>query len=460
METLILLSLFAFACLFIGWYVSRNITGFRDFILAKDLYNTFALTATIVASFVGGGFFIGTIEKTFQKGIAPAFALLGFSLQLILTGYLICTRRERFKDCYSVGDIMRKSYGKNAQIFTGLLWMSFSVGIVTAQLAAMGKVLVLFTGLDYSLCVFMASAVVIAYCMLGGIRAVVATDILQFIMIVIILGVGLLTFFSLESSTVTISGLLTQHIHELPGSWGWDALFFAFFGFLFGDALIAPIIQRIIMAKSAAQAKTSFILSGLITVPLCLVATLIGLYTLNTSPDLASTQVLPTFLHTHFSGLSEALIVTALMAVIISSADTYLNSAASVFVNDAILPLKPRLTDKTLLNFSRLCTFGVGLFALCFALFATDTFDLLLYTYKFWGPILLVPLVYTFYGNALNERDFFTIAAYGAVTVFLWNILDLETSTGVNDLFSGLVASCIGFIFVWQRCRSRRAITT
>lgn len=456
MTTLALLSIFALIFLAIGLYASRGISNFKGYILAQNIYGSFALTATIVASFVGGGFFIGTIEKTYEMGLAPAFALFGFTLQLILTGYLICSRKERFKDCYSVGDIIRTSYGKKAQIFTGLLWMSFSVGIVTAQFVAMGNVLTMFVDLNYGLCVLLASAIVITYCLFGGIRAVVATDVLQFLLIFVILLIGLFTFFGMEAAEHDFLSLYTSQILAMPGSWGWSALFFAFFGFLFGDALIAPVIQRIIMAKSATQAKTSFIVAGLITIPLCLAATTIGLYTASIAPDLKPSEALPFFLSKNFSGLSEALIVTALMAVIISSADTYLNSAASVLVNDVVLPLSSNLKDNTLLNASRLFTLLIGVCAVSFALFATNIFDLLLYTYKFWGPIILVPLTYAFYGTHLTEKDFFIISASGAFTVFAWNAFGLEKIFGANDLFAGLLASTLCFSFVHGRKKQQK----
>lgn len=452
METYFLLMISSLVFLGIGWNASKYVTDFHGYILARKTYGVFALTATVVASFVGGGFFIGTIEKAGTYGVAPAFALLGFTLQLLLTGLLFCKNIDRFQDCYTVGDIIRKAFGKRAQFFVGVLWISFSVGIITAQMAAMGKIISVFTHFDYSSSLILAGVVVITYCTLGGVRAVVATDVIQFIIVVTVLPLCFMkTLYLFSANPMPIAHSLTS----LPGDWGWPALTFAFLGFVFGDALIAPVIQRILMAKSSKQAKLSFSIAALITIPLSFIAASIGIYMVTLHPNIEPNLSLHYFLNHYFTGWEQAIVITALIALIVSSADTYLNSTASVLVNDVILPLKRNMSDSLLLDISRIFTFCIGLLSIFFAISVQSIFDLLLYTYKFWGPIILIPITCAFYNYRLTERQFFSICFAGGVTVVVWNVLGIEDLVGINDLFAGLLVSFTAFVYIW---RSRREL--
>jgi SSS family solute:Na+ symporter len=69
-----------------------------------------------------------------------AVALLGFSLTVILVALFIAPKMDKYRDCLSIGDIIAKSYGKTAQIITGVFSMIICAGILGAQVGAMGAI--------------------------------------------------------------------------------------------------------------------------------------------------------------------------------------------------------------------------------------------------------------------------------------------------------------------------------
>ncbi|MGV2333197.1 MAG UNVERIFIED_CONTAM: hypothetical protein LVR18_03390 [Planctomycetaceae bacterium] len=86
-------------------------------LLAKNSFSNFTILSTIVASFVGGGTIIGVAEKSYMFGIGAAIGLMGFALQISLTGVMAPRIIAKFKNVISVGDIIGLGYGKNARIY-------------------------------------------------------------------------------------------------------------------------------------------------------------------------------------------------------------------------------------------------------------------------------------------------------------------------------------------------------
>ena len=178
--------LFLWATIVTGIKASTKVNNIQSFAISRHYFGTFALTCTITASFVGGGLVIGTAEKAYSFGIAHAIAIMGFGLQLFLTAVLIAPRMEKFRDCISVGDMLERYYGKAAKVLAGVTWLLFCTGIIVAQTTAIGRVFSIFLNWDPRINAMLGVGIVTFYSYFGGIRSVVATDVLQFIIIVII----------------------------------------------------------------------------------------------------------------------------------------------------------------------------------------------------------------------------------------------------------------------------------
>jgi len=104
----------------------------------------------------------------------------------------IAPRMKLYPDAISVGDIMEPHYGKGARIFSGLFGVVLCAGILGAQVGAMGYIFNLFLGIDRTTGILIGCSIVIAYTSIGGMRSVIWTDVMQFV----VLGVGIpLTLF-------------------------------------------------------------------------------------------------------------------------------------------------------------------------------------------------------------------------------------------------------------------------
>ncbi len=173
--------------LFLGLWSGRGVKSLREYSVASRSYTTFFIFATLSASFIGGGFSLGNAEKVFVFGIINIVALWGFSVKEILVAKFIAPRMDNFPDVISAGDIMQQAYGRQSKVVTGFFSIILCAGIVGAQVGAMGYIFNVFTGIPQIWGITIGCGIVIAYSTLGGIKAVVVTDIVQFL----ILGIGL-----------------------------------------------------------------------------------------------------------------------------------------------------------------------------------------------------------------------------------------------------------------------------
>src|SRR5690606_16525402 len=143
------------------------------------------MVATMTATMIGSGLTLGFISSVFSTGIIYIFISLGNPISPLIVAQVFVSRIEKFSDCISIGDIMAKSFGKNARIITGICGALHCAAAVGAQISAIGFVVQYFLEVPYFAGVLIGCGTVIAYSTMGGVKAVTATDVLQFAVLII-----------------------------------------------------------------------------------------------------------------------------------------------------------------------------------------------------------------------------------------------------------------------------------
>jgi len=411
-----------------GVLAGRKIKSFESYAVAGRSYGSMVIFATMSASFIGGGFSIGNAEKVFLLGIANVVGLWGFSLKEILVARYVAPRMDRFPGAVSVGDIMATSYGTVGRIVSGVFALMLCAGIVGAQVGAIGVIFHVFLGLDVVYGVIVGFGIVVLYTAFGGIRAVVTTDLFQFAILAI--GIPLVLVFGV----VHVGGIdallaaIPEDRIQLPGAhYTWPGLIALFLAFLLGETLVPPYVQRLLMGKDATQAARGTLYAGLFSIPFFAVSGLIGLVALAIDPSLSSNLALPNVVVAVMPPVLRGLIIAGIIAVVMSSADSFLNAASIAFVNDILKPLGAGTIDqRRALYLAKATTLTVGLLAMAFAMLIESLLDILIFAYTYWAPVILVPLAAVILGYRKSMRTFIVAAAVGFVTAVLWNTLFLK----------------------------------
>jgi len=443
------------AVLVIGVLAGRRVGSFEEYAVAGRSYSSFVVFATLSASFIGGGFTMGNAEKVFTLGIVNVAALWGFSLKEILVAKIIAPRIGAFPDAISVGDVMERDCGRVGKIITGVFSVLLCAGILGAQIAGMGYMFNLFLGFPLWGGVLMGMGIIIAYDTIGGMRAIVATDIMQFLMLAV--GIPVCLFMGIRA----VGGMDAMRAALPPGHF---ALFGAitpvqflslFLTFLLGETLVPPYVRRLFISRDITRIERGTLWSGIFSIPFFAFTGGIGLVALAMEPGLDPNLSMPYIIQSVLPEGLRALVIASLISVVMSSADSFLNSASIALVNDIINPLRGvPLASRTGLRWARVTTLATGSVAVVFALKIRSLLDILIYAYNFWSPIILVPLAAVLMGFRITKAAFFAGAASGIGGVILWNRL-LGAPGGFDGLLIGVFTNLAVFSVVSSLKRRR-----
>ncbi|WP_300497545.1 sodium:solute symporter [uncultured Methylophaga sp.] len=448
METLVVI-IYLFFVLLIGLWAGRGIKTMQDYALAGKSFGMLVIFATLSASFIGGGFSMGNAEKVFLVGISNIVALWGFSIKEILVARYIAPQMMRYPNAISVGDIMDEHYGKGARLFSGVFSLALCAGILGAQIGAMGYVFNLFLDVDRVWGVLIGCGIVIAYATVGGMRSVVWTDIIQFI--VLAFGIPMTLYFGLQHVggwQAMQNNLPATHFTLPTEPLAVIALLSLFMTFMLGETLVPPYLQRLLIGKSSKDVIRGSLLSGLFSIPFFAITGLIGLVALAMQPSLDANLAMPYVIQQAVPPILQGIVAAAIVSIIMSSADSFLNSASIAFSNDIVRPLrKTPLTAKAELMLARVVTLLVGIASMVFALSIDSVIDILIYAYNFWAPTVLVPLTIAILGCYVSRKRFIAGAVAGIGSAIVWNAV-LQQPWQIDALVVGFFANLIAFTCV------------
>lgn len=440
--------------LIVGIWVSKSVKSLDDFSMGGGGYGAAIVFATLSASFIGGGFTSGLAEKVFTMGLVYVVALWGFSLKELLVATIIAPRMTPFKNAMSVGDIMGQLYGKQAKFLTGIASGLVCAGIAGAQFAACGYVMHVILGLNPVFGVILGTTIVIIYAALGGMKSVVANDVIHFI--VLLIALPLVCFLGMQQ-VGGVDALITKvppdHTSFL-GSLSVITVLGLFLNFFFGETLVPPYVQRLLIGKNFKETAKGTLWSGLLSIPFFLMVGFIGLIALVINPGLNPNLALPYVINTVLPVGIKGLAIAGMLAVVMSSADAFLNAAAISITHDVLKPIaKDKFSPRIELRWSQLMTVIVGVLGAVFAITTKSALDILLLAYNFWTPFILVPFVAGILGLRASGNAFWWGCVAGIASTCLW--LFTMGETVLNGAIIGIVANLIVFYAVYAYERGK-----
>lgn len=446
---LIIVAVYLIIVIAIGLTSSGKLKTLKDFSLSTKKYGVFALMATLSASFIGGGFSTGNAAKVAQYGIGNIVALCGFSVSVILVGLFIAPNIKQYSKSISTGEIMKQAYGKPAQIFTGFFSMLVCAGILAAQVGAIGYMFEIFLGINSSIGILIGCSIVILYSTSGGMHAVVATDVIQFCVLAV--GVPILLYFAIRMCggvDAMISATPKEYFNILNG---YTPLSFIslFLTLALGEALVPPYVQRLLMGNDLQTTKKATIFSGIISVPFFIITGLIGLagavYFAGTGTDMNS--IMQTMIKVSVPVGIRGIIIAGMFSIVMSSADSFLNSASVGLVCDVIVPLSKNISSKKTLSLVRWLNLLTGTLAVLIATMIPNVLDVLTFAYSFWSPVILIPLASALLGYKSKPSAFYFSMILGGLTMLIWTYI-LKNPYGLDGTIAGVIVNLFTFIAI------------
>ena len=442
----------------IGLWASKDVKTLEDFSTGGRGYGSFFVCAALSASFIGGGFTMGLAEKTFSFGLVYVLAMLGFSFKEFLMAKILVPKMQKFSSAVSVGDIMLKLYGHGARVFTGLSGFLICSGILAAQLSAFGYVLHVLLDWPHAWGMLLGVVVVLSYAILGGLKSVIAAEVFHFCVLIVAMPLILYFGWTHAGGTQALLENIPESHFSLFGSVGILGFSSLFLSFFFGETLAPPYVQRLLVGKSFYYTAKGALWSSVLSAPFFMIIGLIGLCALSFNKGLDShlalSHVIATTLPIGFKGLA----VAGVLAILMSSADSFLNAASISMTHDVVKALYPEISSQRELKISRYLTFLIGGGALFLATSLPGVIDLLLYSYKFWTPSILIPLVAGILGFRTSSRVFWASSLTGISVSILWMLYPMISE--IDSSIVGIFANGIAFALFHPRNKSENHISS
>lgn len=352
-------------------WISRRIRNEDDFLLAGRRLGYSLGTFTIFATWFGAETCIGAAGHIYEHGLAGASGEpFGYAICLALMGLIFAVPLWKRK-IMTLADLFRERFSSTVEKFTVFIVLPSSVLWTAIQMRAFGEVLTSISSVDFFTMITIASFVLIAYTMLGGILADAVTDLIQGIALII--GIGL-TFFAVVKGA---GG--PAKVFSLVEPDRWNMITGGHFSLLerleswavpiLGAVVEFELVMRILAMRSPTVAKRSSLAAGGLYLVVGLLPALIGLVGFYLIPNLEHPeQILLVLAQKHLGSVMYIVFMGALVSAILSTADSTLLSASSLLSHNLVIPLLKNPNDKKKLLVSRLGVVFLGIVAYVLAL--------------------------------------------------------------------------------------------
>jgi SSS family solute:Na+ symporter len=399
--------------------MGRGIKSGKDLFLAGRSLPWWAVGTSLVVSDIGAKDMVGLADDGYRFGLVMAnFDLIGCVFPVLIAAFLFMPFLW-LAGVYTIPEYLGRRYNSIVRYAFAMIWALFMIGtlgVIFVSAAAMFENLL---GWGFLTSVVLTAILVGLYTAIGGLKAVVYTDFVSCIVLIIgsilICVLGLQEVGGWAALRETVESLpQTEHHFQLlrPADdphYPWPAVLLGL-GFVLGPAYWIgnqAIVQRSFGTRSQAEARASYVFCAAIKTVfpfLLVIPGLIGLALFHeklgdaAADTWQSGRVLPELVKLLPTGIL-GIVLGAFLAGVMSNLDSYVNSASTLCVTDLYKPLiKPTANDRECLVIGRVLVvlfLTGGAFA---SFFVRDYFSSVFSAFQtflsfFQGPLLALLLL-------------------------------------------------------------------
>ncbi len=373
----------------IGIVDGKRVKSFTEYSVAGKNQTTLAVTMTLMATVVGASTTIGITDTVYQIGF-PGIWWLAFGAIGLLLQSVLLSERVRAIDADTLPDLAGKIAGGAAERLIAAIIVISWIGVVAGQLVAMNSLISFALGKSSRVVFIIVSVIVIAYTATGGQLSVVRTDKLQLLIILAGTAVCLIWLYAVKGGN-TADVLI--HVELLNENYGPSNLFTQFF-VIGGVYFLGPdIMSRNFISKNGKTARRSAGLAGIVLLVFSAVITMIGMWIrYNVTPEQLGSSGALLYAVSLLPKAAGVLLIFGLLSAILSSTDTCIINASSIFVKD--------LMKKESVKAVRITVLVIGGLALLLAVLGKgNIMSLLTGAYSIYTPGVIFPLAVAIFAH-------------------------------------------------------------
>lgn len=448
----------------VGYYFMHQNKNQDDYFVGGRNIGSWHIGLSVVATDVGGGFSVGLGGLGFVMGISGSWMLFTGLLGAWFAGVFLIPRIKQdkaFSEFYTFPQIFEYLFSKKVGLVAAFISLIGYLGFTSSQLLA-GAKLASGTFVDLSLTqslIFMG-AIAVIYTVLGGLKAVIYTDTIQWIILMLgFIFIGLPIAYFHVGRWEVIQATLPPEFFRLDNlswqdfaNWGITILPIWFIGM--------TLYQRIFASRDVKSARKAWFIAGLFEWPimafmgvalglLARVAFEQGLLFVSTEmmdPEMGIPILLRTILPPGILGLMMA----AYFSAVLSTADSCLMAASGNLTTDIFGKWMKFKNEKIQMRFSQLFTLILGILALIISLQMTNVLELMLYSYAFMVSGLFVPIIFGLFTKNRNPNAAIASMISGGTTTLFLGIFNIPLPLDLDANFYGIITALVTYLIVSQ----------
>lgn len=462
----------------LGIYLNKKQNSINDYFLGSKSLPWWGVGLSTMATQLGA---ISFISAPAFVGLRPGGGLiwLGYEFAVPLAMiFLIAVVIPLFhkSGIISIYEFLQMRFNRETRVFVSLVFL-ISRGLATGiSIYAVALVLKVILNIPLETIILIIGVVALLYDYMGGIKAVIISDVIQ--MTIIIFGILVSIYYGIEYiggwsnivENISAERLVAVDFNQLGIGRGsdfgfWPLLLGGFFLYTSYYGFDQSQVQREMSADSLLSSQKSLIFNALARFPIvllyCLLGIIVGTFAVM-EPEFFSKMpsdnidyMMPIFIIHYLPPGITGIIVTAILAASMSSMDSALNSLSASSMEDIVRPFFIKNSDeKDLLRYSRYVTLFWGIFCTLFALVSGNISSTVIESINmigsiFYGPIASVFVMGIFFkrvqsihvitGGIVGVAQNLMLAV-GIVKIswLWWNLTGFITAFAVGILFSYL----------------------
>ena len=459
MIILIIVAIYCAVVIAVGVFTRSKEKSLQDYFVGNRSLGAFVAFFTYVATFHSSFAFIGAAGQMYSSGI-KFFATFTSCVVSPLMIYIIGRPTWYLGKKYNYmtqGELVGDYYESKAlRYLVAIVSLIFLVPYLQSQIAAGGIIFETITEgrVSYLMGCVILYAVIICYILLGGFKAVAWTDTVQGILMIVMVwiagGVILMRTTGGMDWRPLMEAVATQYPDRVLVPVEYWPTYMTSFISLFGISIYPPSFQRFFAVKNPKTLKwlsvTTPIYLIFFYVPVMIIAFSGVIY----MPELSSAdQVLPMMLTRYASPVLVGLVMAGALAATMSSTDSQLHSASSIFTVDLYKGFRPQASDERAIIVGKGFIVVISAAALILSQYNNDLITTIV-TIALGGCLQVLPsLIGALFWKGASKAGAFSGLVVGVIVVILTQYVPaIQTPLGLSSGFWGLVCNLAVFFVV------------
>lgn len=446
--------------LWIGWYSSTKISSNTDFMVAGRRLGPLLMAGTLAATEIGGGSSLGVVQNGMSGfGLSASWYITTMGIAFIILSFI--APKFRSATVKTVPEYFRRRYGKSCGLITAIIMLLPLVGLTAGQFIASAVILSTMLNINYQIAVIIVAVVVTVYSIMGGLWSVTLTDFVQVFLIVIGMIIAVPFAINYAGGWGNVSSNIPQGTMNLFEGYDLFGIISLVIMYTATFSVGQEAVSRFYAAKDEKAAKGGAWLAALVNFIYAFIPTILGIITLalinmgkfssEQFEAVGARYALPILAINTMPALICGLLFAGIISATMSSSDSDLLGAGSIFANDIYKAvLKPAASSKSVMNVTKIVMCLVGVASMFIALFNTQSIvSILMFCFTLRAAGSFFPYVMGHYWKKASTAG--TIASLIAGTIV---VVYLEHISGgmmfglkfSQPIIPGLAAAFIFFL--------------